>query len=106
MVAGEGCIGGWPVKNVKTGTIWQPTLLRQLGMTMYGGSYVVNLFKRKVVSQKTIFMLRWHDTIIFFDIDSLTIFTAQIVHSHMYCGKICLHSLADQNIHRLEKAFN
>jgi len=26
-------------------------------MTMYGGSYVVNLFKQKVVSQKTIFLL-------------------------------------------------
>jgi len=29
-----------PVKNVKTDTIWQPTLQRQLGVTMYGGSSV------------------------------------------------------------------
>jgi len=34
---------------VKTDTIWQPRLQRQLGVTMYGGSYVVNLFKQKVV---------------------------------------------------------
>ena len=35
-----------PVKNVKTDTIWQPTLQRQLG----DHSYLVNLFKRDVVS--------------------------------------------------------
>jgi len=45
------------VKNVKTDTIWQPTLQRQLGVSMYGGSYVVNWFKEKVVSQKTIVLL-------------------------------------------------
>jgi len=48
--------------------------------------------------------LCWHDTTIFFVIDSLTIFTAQIVHSHIYWGKI--HSLADQNVHRLQKMFS
>jgi len=47
-----------PVKNFKTDTIWHPTLQRQLGVTMYGGSYVFNLFKQKVVSQKTIFCYR------------------------------------------------
>jgi len=41
-----------PVKNVKTDTIRQPTLQRQLGVTMYAGSYVFNLFRQKVVSQK------------------------------------------------------
>jgi len=47
-----------PVNNVKTDTIWQPTLRRQLGMTMHSGSYlVINLFTQKVVLQKTIFLL-------------------------------------------------
>jgi len=80
-------------------TIW-------LGVNMYGGSYVVNLFKQKIVSQRIIFLLPWHYTTIFFVIHSLTIFTAQIVHSLMYyCGKICLRSLADQIVHRLQKMF-
>ena len=43
---------------------------------------------------------------IFCHIDSLAIFTAQIVQSHMYWGKICLYSLADQNVHRLKKKFS
>ena len=68
----------------------------KIGITMCGGSYVVNLFKQKVASQKTIFLLLWHYTTIFFVVDFLNIFTAQIVHSHMYWGKICLHSLADR----------
>jgi len=34
-----------PAKNVKTDTIWQPTLERQLEVTMYDGLHVVNLFK-------------------------------------------------------------
>jgi len=38
-------------------TIWQLTLQRQLGVNMYGGSYVVNLLKQKVVSQKKHFLL-------------------------------------------------
>jgi len=47
-----------PVNNIKTDTIWQPALRRQLGVTMHGGSYlVIYLFKHKVVSQKTIFLL-------------------------------------------------
>jgi len=50
---------------------------------MYGDSYVVDLFKPNVVSQKTIFLLPWQYTTIVFVIDSLTIFTAQIVRSHM-----------------------
>jgi len=41
-----------PVKNVKADAIWQLTLQRRLGVIMYGGSYVVNFFKQKVVSQK------------------------------------------------------
>jgi len=41
-----------PVNSARTDTIWQPTLQRQLGVTMYGGSYVVSLLKQKVVSQK------------------------------------------------------
>jgi len=40
------------LKNVKTDTIWQPTLQKQLGVTMYGGWYVINLFKEKIVSQR------------------------------------------------------
>ena len=71
-----------------------------------GGSYVVNLFKQNFVSQKKIFLLPWHHPTIFFVVDSLTIFTAQIAHSHMYWGKLCLHSLADQNVHHLEKVFS
>jgi len=36
------------VKNVKADSIWQPTLQRQLGVTMYGGSYLAfNLFKQR-----------------------------------------------------------
>jgi len=56
--------------NVKTYTIWQPTLQRQSRVTMYGGSYVVNLFEQKVASTKTIFLLPWHYTTIFFVVDS------------------------------------
>jgi len=42
-----------PVNDVKTDTISQLTLQRQLGVTMYGGSsLVINLFKQKVTSQK------------------------------------------------------
>ena len=40
------------VKNVKTDAIWQPTRHRQLVVAMYGGSYVVNLFKQKIVLHK------------------------------------------------------
>ena len=58
---------------------------------------------RKLYHKKKIFLLPWHHPTIFFVVDCLTIFTAQIAHSHMYWGKLCLHSLADQNIHRLEK---
>ena len=36
-----------------------------------------------------------------FVIDSLTIFTAQIIHSHMYWGKICLHQARNQGEGRL-----
>jgi len=70
---------------------------------------VVHLFKQKIVSQKTIFLLPWHYTAIFFVIDFLNIFTAQIVHSYMYWGKICLHThsrRSDENVHRLEKMFS
>jgi len=74
-----------------------------IGGTMFGGSYVISLFKRTVVSQKTIFLLPWHYTTIFFIINSVTIFNAQIVHSHMYWGKIWLLSLADQNVHHFRK---
>jgi len=66
------------------------------------------LFKQKVVSHKNgiVATATLHNHL--FVIDSLTIFTAQIVHSHrpMYWRKICLHSLADQNVHRLEKMFS
>jgi len=77
--------------------------------TLYGGWYVVNLFKQKVVSQKILWeknflLLPWHYTIIFFVINSLTIVIAQIIHfhPHMYWG----YSLADQNVLRLEKMFS
>ena len=46
-------------------------------------SYMVHLFKQKVISQKVIFLLPWHHTTIF-SVDSLIIFTVQTVHSHMY----------------------
>ena len=50
---------------------------------MYSGSYVINLFKKKIVSQRNDFLPLCHYNAIFFVIDPLTIFTAQIVHSHM-----------------------
>jgi len=31
-------------EKVKTDTIWQPAIHRQLGVDMYGGSYVNSLF--------------------------------------------------------------
>jgi len=47
-------------------------------------SYVVNLFKQKVLSQKNdLFATVTLQNNLFF-VDSLAIFTAQIVHSHMY----------------------
>jgi len=69
-------------------------------VTTYGGSCVVNLLKQKVVSQKTIFLLPWHYTTLYLVTDSLAIFIAQIFHSRMYWGKICLHSLADWNVYQ------
>ena len=48
----------------------------------------------KVVSQKTFFLLPWHHTTISFVIDSLTIFTAQIVRSHMHWGKIYVYTFS------------
>jgi len=51
---------------------------------MFDGSYVVNLFKQKVVSQKQFFCYRNTKQQSFFVINSLTIFNAQIVHSHMH----------------------
>ena len=62
--------------------VWQLTLQRQPGVAQYGGSYIANLCKQKGVSRKTILLLLWHYTTIFFVIDSLPIFTAQVVHSH------------------------
>jgi len=84
-------------KSVKTDRIWQPTLQRQLGVTIYGGSHLVDLFKLKVISRKhdLFATVTPHNNL--FVIDSLTIFTAQVVHSLLYWGKICLQSLADQN---------
>jgi len=79
-----------PVRNVETDTIWQPTLQRQLGVTMCGGSYlVINLFKQNVVSQKKSFW--YHDTTQHpFFIDSLTIFTTQMVDFETYSRIILL----------------
>jgi len=52
---------------------------------MHGGSYIViNLFKQKVVLQKTIFLLPWHYTTIFFVIDALTIFSEQMAGCETY----------------------
>ena len=45
---------------------------------------------RKLYHKKTVFLLPWRYTTIFSVIDCLTIFTAQVVHSHMFWGKICL----------------
>jgi len=63
---------------------------------MYAGSYVVSLFKKKVASQKndlfatlTLKTLTLYNNL--FATDSLTTFIPQIVHSHIYCGKIYLH---------------
>ena len=60
---------------------------RDSWVTTYSGSCVANLLKQEVVSQKSIFLLPWHYTTIYLVIDSLTIFIAQILHSHMYWGK-------------------
>jgi len=60
-----------------------PSNLYAPGVTMYGGSYVVNLFKQKVLPQKSN-VLATVTLPNLFVTDSLTIFTAQIVHSHMY----------------------
>ena len=58
--------------------------------------------KRKLYHKETIFLALYHYTT-FFVIDPLTIFTAQIVHSHMDWGQICLPTVADENVHDLEK---
>jgi len=77
--------------------ILQPTPQRQLGVTTYGGSYVVNLFKQTVVSQKICICYCDATQQFLCHIDSLNTFTAQIAHSLLYWRKICLHSLTDQN---------
>jgi len=71
-------------------------------MTTYGCSYVVNLFEQKVVS---------HENDIF---DTVILHNNLFCHrlsDHLHCTnrpftfvlrKVCLHSLADQNVHRLE----
>ena len=51
---------------------------------------------RKLYHKKAIFLLPGHYTTIFFVIGCLTTFTVQIVHSHMYWGKICLHQARNQ----------
>jgi len=51
---------------------------------------------RKLYHKKTMSLLPRHYTTILFVIDCLTTFTAQIVHSHMYWGKICLHQTLNQ----------
>ena len=61
---------------------------RKLGVNICGGSYVVNLFKQKVVSQKIDVFAPMTLRNNIFVTYSLTIFTALIVHSHMYWGKI------------------
>jgi len=56
------------------------TLLR---VTMCGGSNVVNVFKQKVNTKNDLFAtVTPHNNL--FVTDSLTIFTAQIAHLHMY----------------------
>jgi len=62
-----------PINNVRTDTIWQPTLQRQLGVTMYGGSYVVSLFKQKVVSQKN------------------ELFATVTLHNNLFCHRLSDH---------------
>jgi len=49
---------------------------------MYGGSHVVNLFK-KAVRQKTIFAVPWHNTTILFVISSLTSLQKSSIHKCM-----------------------
>jgi len=49
---------------------------------MHGGSYVINLFKQKVVQKKDLFAtMTLHNNL--FVVESLNNFTAQIVHSHI-----------------------
>jgi len=70
-------------QKVKTDTIWRPIIQRQAGVNMYGGSYVVNLFTQRVITKNDIFATAiLHNNL--FVIDSLTVVTAQVVHSHMY----------------------
>ena len=59
--------------------------------------------KRKLYHKETIFLPLCHCTTIFCVIDTLTTFIAQIVHSHMHWGKIYLPTIADENVHGLEK---
>jgi len=63
-------------------------------------------WNRKLYRQKQYYCYRDATQQPIYVIDSLTIFTSQIVHIHACWGKICLHSLADQNAHRLEKMFS
>jgi len=95
-----------PVKNVNTDTILQPTLQRQLGLIMYGGSYVVYLSKQKAVSQKTTYLPPWHGT-------QQTFLSYTLWPSLLHKSSICicleerrLHSLADRKVNRLEKMFS
>jgi len=62
-----------PVKDVRTDTIWQPTIQRQLGVTMYGGSYVDNLFKGEVVSHKNV------------------LFPTVTLHNNLFCHRLSDH---------------
>ena len=71
-------------------THWQPTLQRYNWWPCTAVRMWLICSTRKMDYKKTICELPWHCTTIFFITDSLTIFTAQIVHSHVHWGKICL----------------
>jgi len=42
--------------KVKIDTIWQAALQRQLGVSWYGGAYVVNQFKKRCITKKQSFL--------------------------------------------------
>jgi len=56
-------------QKVKTDTIWQPTIQRQLWVNMYGGLDVVNFFKQKVYHKQN------------------DIFATVILHNNLFCHR-------------------
>ena len=73
---------------------------------MYGGSYVVNLFKQGCITKNVLFATVTSHNNLF----------CHRLSDHLHCTNrpftyalrkdICLHILADPNVHRLEKTFS